>query len=214
MVIGAALVLATWLICIAALVVVGLPFGLRRLDRLTTVRIRQSLWMGLLVITVMLLGMSLVRPLGSGPVLAAVSVGVLIMGAIATLMGLRFRGLADIRVGRAPRRFWLPILLVLIVVSAIWPSPRSGRSPITTPGSTTSARSDTPPITRLFQVWPTCLTPSDTTTANSCSARFLEMVHGGATAIDCSTGYSSFWCWSISVCDSWETAVGPETSCF
>lgn len=118
MVIGAALVLATWLICIAALVVVGLPFGLRRLDRLTTVRIRQSLWMGLLVITVMLLGMSLVRPLGSGPVLAAVSVGVLIMGAIATLMGLRFRGLADIRVGRAPRRFWLPILLVLIVVSA------------------------------------------------------------------------------------------------
>jgi len=86
---GTALVLATWAFCIACLIILGLPLGLIKIESLSAGRVRRSLWLGLLLVTVVLLGLSLIQPLASAAVLAVVAVSVVAMGVISILMGLR-----------------------------------------------------------------------------------------------------------------------------
>jgi hypothetical protein len=86
---GTALVLATWAFCIACLIILGLPLGLIKIGSLSAGRVRRSLWLGLLLVTVVLLGLSLIQPLASAAVLAVVAASVVAMGVISILMGLR-----------------------------------------------------------------------------------------------------------------------------
>ena len=117
MLMGTALVLATWAFCIVALAILGLPLGFSRIGSLSLGRARRSLWLGLLLVTVVLLGLSLVRPLASGVVLGVAVFAVAAMGVISTLMGLRIVAPKWHRQMGVARLTWLPLLGALTVVA-------------------------------------------------------------------------------------------------
>jgi len=118
MLIGTLLVLMTWLVAIASLILVGLPVGLTRISQLSAGRLRRSMWLGLLLVTVVLLGSSLIWPLSSGSVLAVMIALVLTMGAVTAVMGFRPKQFARRNRSGFAKRTWAPLLVALILVAA------------------------------------------------------------------------------------------------
>lgn len=88
---GTALVLSSWAVCILSLLLLGLPLGFTRIGALTAGRSRRAMWLGLLLVTVVLLASSLAWPLASAATLVVVLALVGFMSFIATVLGLRFR---------------------------------------------------------------------------------------------------------------------------
>ena len=115
---GTALVLATWAFCIASLMILGLPLGLSRIGSLSAGRIRRSLWLGLFLITVVLLGLSLIQPLASAAVLVAVAISVVAMGVISIFMGLRFGPRTRQGLPASASLTWVALVVVAVFVAS------------------------------------------------------------------------------------------------
>jgi len=115
--VGGFLVLISWLIITAALILVGLPFVARRHHRLEVAQFATAAWWGLLVLVVLGLALAFVAPLHSLAAGVAVLITIAAMGSLGFVRAKR----TGIDLPRIPRStwFWIVGLSVAIVFLAV-----------------------------------------------------------------------------------------------
>jgi hypothetical protein len=117
MVTGIGLVLSSWAFCTLSLILLGLPLGFTKIGTLSAAGSRRAMWLGLLLVTVVLLASSLVWPLSSAATLVMILTLTGLMGAIAIAMGLRLRSRRPPRSGGSFHRDRALIIAALLAVA-------------------------------------------------------------------------------------------------